>query len=330
MDYKKKTFNPDKHCEMLSERDCEDPVLNKSCKYDPKKKRCAKNIYGELDKYIDTKGFDNFIKFDENKDIKEELYLRDKLCERLNAEPGGMCSSNLGQAYGCKVKKSFFGNRKCHLDEHIVHEYTKFNRLCIIENCMNRRRRGSNICTYHLEEFNEMMTILESSYNYLFYSKDIKNSKKYLDDFYDIHSFIEDIYMDYLLDKPEKIDKINQMLIDVETQFGDDICQAYNVESCKNDEPGNKNKKRCANRATESYEGKFCRIHHACYERKKEIFSKFSSSVDKLEQSGLLATNLNKIKEFHNMIEHCTVGEAATLKYDVLTMIKNVDDLLSQ
>ena len=175
-----------------------------------------------------------------------------------------------------------------------------------------------------------MMTILESSYNYLFYSKDLKNSKKHLDDFHDIHTFIEDIYLNYLLDKPDKIDKINQMLVDVETQFGDEICQAYNISTCHNLEPGNRDKKRCSNRSTETFEGMFCGIHHECYERKKEIFSKFSSSVDKLDQSGLLLTNLTKIKEFYNMIEHCTLGEAAKLKLDVLRMIDNIEELLSQ
>ena len=330
MDYKKKTFNPEKHCEMLDERDCEDPVLNKSCKFDPKKKRCEKNMYGEIDKYIDTKGFDKFIKFDENKDIRDELYLRDKLCEKLNAEPGGMCSSNLGEAYGCRVKKSFFGNKKCHLDEKIVHEYTKFDLLCIVEACMNRRRRGTNICTYHLEEFNEMMTVLESSYNYLFHSKDIINSQKHLNDFYDIHTFIEDIYLDYLLDKPDKVEKINQMLIDVETEFDDGICEAYNITTCKNDEPGNKEKRRCANRASEGFEGKFCKTHQNCYENNKKIFSQFSSSVDKLEQTGLLGTRLNKIKEFYNMIEHCKIGEASKVKMDVYRLIRNVEELLAQ
>ena len=84
---------------------------------------CVPNENKDLEDYAEDEGFQNFVKLNEDKDIDEQLYLRDQLCQKLSAKGADLCESKLGKAYGCKVEKNFFGKRKCKLDKNIIDEY---------------------------------------------------------------------------------------------------------------------------------------------------------------------------------------------------------------
>lgn len=318
---RKKEFIPERDCQTLSEKSCKDPRVKDLCLYDEEFSSCIVNEEKELDKYIEQKGFKKFVRFDEDKNIDEQINLRQELCLKLSTGKGGLCEGKLGKAYGCKVRKNLFTKDSCVLDQKIINEYENYTDFCIIYDCRRRRRKGYNICTYHLNEFKEMMQILEVSYNNLRLVKNEKEKNRYLKDFFDIHQIIGDIYHEFLLDKPELIEKINSMLIDIENEYGTQNCQAYNIKTCENDENGNKLKERCRNRGQEYSQGYFCKIHLKCYENRKKQFDKFKTNLDEILNNNLLKTNIKNSKEFYKMIEYCNLGEASKLKYEILNTI---------
>ena len=324
---RKKDFVPQKDCQNLSEKSCKDKKIKDLCIYDKEFDICVVNEEKELDNFIANKGFQKFVKFDEDKDIQEQLSLRQELCLKLSTGKGGTCNSKLGKAYGCVVQKNLFTKDSCVLDQKIINEYTNYNEFCIISDCRRRRRKGYNICTFHLNEFKEMIQILEISYNNLKYVKNEKEKNKYLKDFFDIHQIIGDIYHDFLLDKPELIEKINSMLIEVENEYGTQNCQAYNIKTCINIEDGNKLKQRCVNRGKEYSQGYFCKIHLKCYSERKKAFNKFKTNLDQILDNNLLKTNIKNTKDFYKMIEYCNLGEASKLKYELLSTIDVTQEL---
>ena len=105
---RKKDFVPERDCQTLSESSCKDPRVKDLCLYDKEFAICIANEEKELDKYIEGKGFKKFVRFEEDKDINEQLDLRQQLCKKLSTGKKGLCQGKLGKAYGCSIQKNFF------------------------------------------------------------------------------------------------------------------------------------------------------------------------------------------------------------------------------
>ena len=318
---RRKTFDPEEDCFKIPVRDCKSKRLKNTCKVDYETNKCVFNEFQELDKFIEEKGFKNFKKFNED-NIEQEIPLREKLCNNLDPTKGGMCTSNLGLAYGCVVSKSFFGKRTCKLSPKIKEFYTTIRALCSVEGCLNKRKVSYNICNEHLTDFKDAMQILKSVYRDIKTNVNKSKTEKFLDDFYYMYEYIIDNYHAFLLDRPDLTDMVEKMFLEIESEYGTDNCQAYNIKSCENDEKGNQLNSRCVNLGHKTKEGMFCKIHLKCYHVREKNFKKLRDNLEDASTKGFIKALIKKNEEFLDMIEYTTEGEASKMKIEIRSFIQ--------
>lgn len=319
----KKTLKLPEECYKLSVNACTSEKVANRCKikrgFLGLKSKCIPNLDYETDRYLLTKGFKNFARIDEE-NLEKELGLRDELCKQLSAEPGGSCESPKGIIVGCAVKKSLFGKDTCGLSKEIIDYFYRKRKDCIAKDCEEKRRKYSLLCDEHHEELNELLQEYKSLYqSIIFDKKDIKNNLFYFDD---IYAYMNEIYGVYLLEKPNIRKGIQDMQDSVNREINKDQCQAYNVTTCTT---GNL-KIRCKHKGYVSKEGVFCKIHTKCYSDRNKKFKYLRDNFERLCTKEICNSQLDKLREFYEMIRFTTDGEAAKKKYQVLETIEMITE----
>lgn len=281
--------------------------------------RCVPNENYESDKFLLEKGFVNFAEIDED-NLEEELKLRNELCKQLSTFQGGTCESLKGRAIGCEIKRPLFGKKTCGLSKEIINFFYKKQGKCLALDCQEKRKKYSLLCNEHDAEFKELMQELTSYYNDIYIKKQINDDILFT--FNDTYSYLQEVYKRYLLENPEKANKIEEMKARVDLLTNKNQCQAYNITDCNT----GISLQRCTCKGNEYSIGLFCRTHKKCYRDRIKIYKKVRDNLESLCAEDKCPTQLKKIKELYTMIRISTVGESSKIKYQVMETIEIIEE----
>jgi len=281
--------------------------------------KCVKNDDYELEKVIFEEGFQNFSEIGGGgADSTEELQLRNRICENLDARRGGTCDSALGRKLGCKVKKRLLAPDSCRLDPKLIEFLRKRELLCEKEDCKELKKKGifCQKCLDDLEEllqeFNGLYTLLSKRKNPV--PEDVKR-------FFTLADEIKDDWYPYFVTGQKKLlDEIQKKRMRIEELHGGARCQAYNITDCSG--KGDL-RRQCKCKGLRTSEGLFCGTHRKCYHRRVDKFDEFRDKFEELcKDKGLCHGIIREMEEFYEMIKFCTFGEAKNKKIEVKDIIE--------
>lgn len=327
----KKPLNLPEDCEKLSISACEsfktkDPKTGaKKCKIQYGKlgfvNKCKANEDYELEKFIFSKGFEEFTRIGEE-NMEKELRLRNKICQNL--DPSSSCENSLGKKLGCKVQRKLLSPNSCRLDPKLVRFLKKRELLCEKEDCAELKKKGV-ICKKCTDELDEMLREHESLFDELVRKKnpppdDVKR-------FFDITDQLKNEWYPYFVTGQKNVlDVIEKRKLKIEEIHGGVRCQAYNITGCFG---SGENSKPCKCKGFKDRLGIFCGTHRNCYKDRVQKFNDFRDNFDRLcEEKGLCAPLVRKMKEFQTMIRHTTSGEASRKKIEVDNIIEYAEEYM--
>lgn len=281
--------------------------------------RCIPNENYEADKFLLESGFVNFANIDED-NLEEELNTRNQLCKQLSTFKGGTCESLKGKTIGCEIKTSYFGKKTCGLSKEVINFFYKRRKKCIALDCPERHKKYSSLCAEHDAEFKEIMQEIISIHDEIVNKGNIRDDLLFT--FEDDYQYLQEVYGKYLLENPEKANRIEEMKARIEMATNKNQCQAFNISGCQT----GATLKRCTCKGTESSLGLFCQTHRKCYKDRIKIYKKVRDNLEKLCAEDKCPEQLKSINELYTMIRITTTGQASILKYQILETIQIIKE----
>lgn len=329
---KKEVIELPRDCEKLATSACEDRRTRdpktgaRKCRVKYSRlgfaNKCEKNPDYDLERYIFDKGFEDFSTISEE-NMEQELRVRNKICENLDASSGGGCASSLGKKLGCKVNKKLLSPNTCRLDPKLIRFLKKRDLLCEKEDCAELRKKGIN-CKKCEQELHEMLTEFDGLYDVLVRNKNAPPAD--IAHFFELADTIKVEWYPYFVTGQVKLlDTLEKKRMKIEEIHGGARCQAYNIGCYGKGEPD----RQCKCRGLRDSIGLLCNTHRKCYITRVAKFDEFRDKFEEICVEKRLCNSLIKtMREFYNMIKYTTQGEASRKKVEVDNIIGYTEEWL--